>query len=123
VATKPSAEPQSKIIDAAARVLRDHGPAAVTTRRVAEQAGVQPPAIYRLFGDKDGLLEAVAEQRDPDLARAMYDTNPHRRTRSSGRQTMATAVTFRAIAPELDMLSNAERQLLDDWLAWVVSAL
>jgi AcrR family transcriptional regulator len=27
----------------------------------AEQAGVQPPAIPRLFGDKDGLLEAVAE--------------------------------------------------------------
>jgi AcrR family transcriptional regulator len=52
---------QAKIIDAAARLLREHGPAAVTTRRVAEQAAVQPPAIYRLFGDKDGLLEAVAE--------------------------------------------------------------
>lgn len=24
-------------------------------------AGLQPPAIYRLFGDKDGLLDAVAE--------------------------------------------------------------
>jgi AcrR family transcriptional regulator len=33
----------------------------VTTRGVAEAAGVQAPAIYRLFGDKDGLLEAVAE--------------------------------------------------------------
>src|ERR1700684_2752176 len=52
---------EAKIIDAAAWLLREHGPAAVTTRRVAEQAGVQPPAIYRLFGDKDGLLEAVAE--------------------------------------------------------------
>jgi AcrR family transcriptional regulator len=28
---------------------------------VAERAGVQTPTIYRLFGDKDGLLEAVAE--------------------------------------------------------------
>src|SRR6202012_1491465 len=27
----------------------------------ADRAGVQPPAIYRLFGDKDGLLDAVAE--------------------------------------------------------------
>lgn len=45
----------------AARLLREHGPAAVTTRGVAEEAGVQAPAIYRLFGDKDGLLEAVAE--------------------------------------------------------------
>lgn len=34
---------------------------AVTTRGFAEAAGVQAPAIYRLFGDKDGLLEAVAE--------------------------------------------------------------
>jgi AcrR family transcriptional regulator len=33
----------------------------VTTRAVAVGAGVQAPAIYRLFGDKDGLLEAVAE--------------------------------------------------------------
>lgn len=33
----------------------------MTTRRVAERAGVQAPTIYRLFGDKDGLLEAVAE--------------------------------------------------------------
>ncbi|WP_327154073.1 TetR/AcrR family transcriptional regulator [Streptomyces tubercidicus] len=35
--------------------------AAVTTRAVADAAGLQPPAIYRLFGDKDGLLDAVAE--------------------------------------------------------------
>ncbi|MEU5186681.1 TetR family transcriptional regulator [Streptomyces klenkii] len=33
----------------------------VTTRAVAAAAGVQAPEIYRLFGDKDGLLEAVAE--------------------------------------------------------------
>jgi AcrR family transcriptional regulator len=227
---------RSKIIDAAARLLRDHGPAAVTTRRVAEQAGVQPPAIYRLFGDKDGLLEAVAEHvmaafasskaaivqaasadnvdplddlragwrsqiefgvanpalfhllsdptrvarspgaqlgkrvlearvhrvavagrlrvsepravgmiqaagigviqtllatpaehHDPDLAEAMYDavltqilTDAPDRPEGGA---MATTVTFRAIAPELTMLSNAERTLLDDWLARVVSAL
>lgn len=52
---------RSRIIDAAAELLRDEGQAAVTTRGVAERAGVQAPAIYRLFGDKDGLLDAVAE--------------------------------------------------------------
>jgi AcrR family transcriptional regulator len=227
---------QSKIIDAAARLLRDHGPAAVTTRRVAAQAGVQPPAIYRIFGDKDGLLEAVAEQvmaafasskaaiveaaaadnvdplddlragwqsqidfgvanpalfrllsdptrvarspgaqsgkrvlearvhrvaaagrlrvsepravgmiqaagigviqtllatppehHDPGLAEAMYDavlarilTNAPDLPEGAPK---AAAVTFRAIAPEFTMLSNAERKLLDDWLARVISAL
>ena len=48
-------------MDEAARLLQEEGPAAVTTRRVAACAGVQAPTIYRLFGDKDGLLEAVAE--------------------------------------------------------------
>ena len=33
----------------------------MTTRGVAEAAGVQAPTIYRLFGDKDGLIDAVAE--------------------------------------------------------------
>src|SRR5699024_4327073 len=53
--------PRARIIDIAASLLHEHGPAAVTRRGVAEADGVQAPAIYRLFGDKDGLLEAVAE--------------------------------------------------------------
>jgi AcrR family transcriptional regulator len=59
--TGSQVETRSKIIDVAARLLHEHGPAAVTTRGVAHGAGVQAPTIYRLFGDKDGLLEAVAE--------------------------------------------------------------
>lgn len=41
--------------------MHDDGASAVTTRAVAQAAGVPPPTIFRLFGDKDGLLEAVAE--------------------------------------------------------------
>ena len=52
---------RSKIVEVAARLLQESGPAAVTTRGVADAAGVQAPTIYRLFGDKGGLLEAVAE--------------------------------------------------------------
>ena len=212
---------------------QEKGPAAVTTRGVADAAGVQPPTIYRLFGDKDGLLEAVAEhvmatyvsakaeivnaaseadvdpidelrsgwemqiefgvanpavfrllsepdeglqspaarsgrqilqsrvhrvattgrlrvseqhaveliqaagtgaiqtllstppdQRDPELARAMFEavlgqilTDPPERAEGG---SMATAVAFRAIAPQLDMLSDAERLLLAEWLDRVI---
>ncbi|NUT53823.1 MAG: TetR/AcrR family transcriptional regulator, partial [Saccharothrix sp.] len=49
------------IVAAAAHLLRTGGAKAVTTRAVAQEAGVPPPTIFRLFGDKDGLLEAVAE--------------------------------------------------------------
>ncbi|NQX22703.1 TetR/AcrR family transcriptional regulator [Curtobacterium sp. VKM Ac-2852] len=57
---KPDA--RSRILDAAARLLREQGWDAVTTRGVATAAKLQPPAIYRLFGDKDSLLDAVAER-------------------------------------------------------------
>lgn len=59
--TDNQAATRAVIIDVAARMLQDHGAAAVTTRKVAHGAGVQAPTIYRLFGDKDGLLEAVSE--------------------------------------------------------------
>lgn len=59
--TRPRADTREAIVSAAAGLLDAAGPEAVTTRAVAEAAGVQVPAIYRLFGDKDGLLEAVVE--------------------------------------------------------------
>ncbi|WP_330230824.1 TetR/AcrR family transcriptional regulator [Nocardia sp. NBC_00508] len=52
---------EQRVIEAAADLLAREGRDAVTTRAVAVAAGMQPPAIYRLFGDKDGLLDAVAE--------------------------------------------------------------
>src|SRR5690348_2769200 len=55
------AESRTKIVEAATRLLRDQGIRTVTTRAVSEAAGVQAPTIYRHFGDKDGLLDAVAE--------------------------------------------------------------
>ncbi|MDN5914485.1 MAG: TetR/AcrR family transcriptional regulator [Pseudonocardia sp.] len=49
-----------RIVVAAARLLTDGGQDAVSTRAVSAAAGVQAPTIYRLFGDKQGLLDAVA---------------------------------------------------------------
>lgn len=234
--TSRRSDTRSKIVEVAARLLREHGPAAVTTRGVAEAAGVQAPTIYRLFGDKDGLLEAVAEHvmtgyvsakaaivaaasaeevdpledlragwrtqiefglanpalfrllSEPDRVlhspaarsgRYVLESRVHRvamtgRLRVSERRAvdlvqaagvgaiqtllstppghrdagladgmleavlrhvltdapdradsgaMATAVAFRAIAPRLDVLSHAERQLLTEWLDRVIAAL
>jgi AcrR family transcriptional regulator len=49
-----------RVLRAAADLLDAGGVAAVSTRAVAAAAGVQPPVIYRQFGDKAGLLDAVA---------------------------------------------------------------
>lgn len=49
------------LVEVAADLLREGGLNAVTTRAVAIKAGVQAPTIYRLFGSKDGLLDAIVE--------------------------------------------------------------
>ncbi|MEP6629039.1 MAG: TetR/AcrR family transcriptional regulator [Lapillicoccus sp.] len=56
------------VIAAACTLLQHGGIRAVTTRGVASAAGVPAPTIYRLFGDKDGLLGAMAEQAMTDYA-------------------------------------------------------
>ena len=51
---------RERIIDAALALLAEGGEEAVSTRAVSAAAGVQPPTIYRFFGDKQGLLDAIA---------------------------------------------------------------
>lgn len=48
------------IVDAATVLLAEGGRAAVSTRAVCAAASVQAPTMYRIFGDKQGLLDAVA---------------------------------------------------------------
>lgn len=52
---------RTRIVEVAADLLASGSRDAVSTRAVAAAAGTQAPTIYRLFGDKEGLLDAVAE--------------------------------------------------------------
>jgi AcrR family transcriptional regulator len=51
---------RERLVQAAADLLTEGGREAVSTRAVSAAAGVQAPTLYRLFGDKEGLLDAVA---------------------------------------------------------------
>lgn len=55
----PAKAPRERIIEATARLLSEGGRDAVSTRTVCAAANVQAPAIYRLFGDMQGLLDAT----------------------------------------------------------------
>lgn len=59
---EPSADARGRILAVAARLLAEGGRDALTTRAVTAAAGIQQPTLYRLFGDKTGLLDAVAER-------------------------------------------------------------
>lgn len=47
------------MLGAAGRLLAEHGPGALSLRRLAGQVGASTQAIYSLFGSKDGLVRAM----------------------------------------------------------------
>lgn len=59
-AALPAEERRAKIVAATLPLLLAHG-SAVTTRQIAEAAGIAEGTIFRVFPDKESLLEAVVE--------------------------------------------------------------
>jgi AcrR family transcriptional regulator len=59
ITAMPAKATRDRIIEAAAALLSEGGRDAVSTRAVCAAADVQAPAIYRLFGDMQGLLDAT----------------------------------------------------------------
>ena len=52
----------SELVDAALELIIEAGVDRLTLSQVAERAGVSRATAYREFGDKDGVLAAVAQQ-------------------------------------------------------------
>jgi len=59
------------IIAAARDLLEDGGLEAVSMAGIAERVGVRAPSLYKHFGDRRGLLAAVATQVALDLGREL----------------------------------------------------
>ncbi len=64
----PPPETRERILLAARRVLARRGFVAATVEEIAEEAGVGVATVYRLFGSKEGLLRAFAEEVLPRAA-------------------------------------------------------
>lgn len=59
-----------ELLDAADRVVHRSGPA-FSMDEVAAEAGITKPVVYRHFGDKDGLHEALTERYIGELKQAL----------------------------------------------------
>jgi AcrR family transcriptional regulator len=70
-------ERQAMIIDAVIPLLIEHG-RAVTSKQIAEAAGIAEGTIFRAFGDKDTLVSAAIEKYlDPEpLRQALRSIDP-----------------------------------------------
>ncbi|MES2170979.1 MAG: TetR/AcrR family transcriptional regulator [Actinomycetota bacterium] len=64
-------ERRSAIIDVVVPMLLEHG-RDVTTRQIAERAGIAEGTLFRAFGDKDSIIDAAIERYfDPEPVRRM----------------------------------------------------
>lgn len=68
---------QAMLIDAVTPLLLEHG-RAVTTKQIAECAGIAEGTIFRAFGSKDELISAaLAKQLDPEpFRRRLGEVDP-----------------------------------------------
>jgi AcrR family transcriptional regulator len=85
----PPGERRSAIVDATLPLLLEHGEL-VTTRQIAEAAGIAEGTIFRVFADKDAVIAAVLDtalDTEP-LERALQAIDPE----LSFEQSLAAAV-------------------------------
>ncbi|NVJ19651.1 TetR/AcrR family transcriptional regulator [Myxococcus sp. AM011] len=103
---------RARIIEAAAELISSGGPDAATTRAVASAAGVQAPTLYRLFGDKRGLLAAVIEHEMARYVSAKSKRRPHPDPLQDFRDGWDMHVAFGLGHPGLFALMSSDPQLL-----------
>ncbi|MEM9035701.1 MAG: TetR/AcrR family transcriptional regulator [Actinomycetota bacterium] len=80
---------RDRLLDAALRAIRAKGPG-TTMQDIAAEAAVTKPIVYRAFGDKDGVVDAVAEVLSLRIEATTRDatnstTEPHAQFREATR--------------------------------------
>ncbi|XKK41728.1 TetR/AcrR family transcriptional regulator [Nocardiopsis sp. ARC36] len=66
----------SALVDAAARILASEGPSALTTRRIAREAGCSTMAVYTNFDGMRGLVRAMVHEGFDRLHRRFSRVEP-----------------------------------------------
>jgi len=97
---------REELLDAADRIVQRDGPAA-SMRAMAAEAGITKPVLYRYFGDKDGLLTALADRHTHDLLERLRQA-----LRSGTDRRSRTAATIDAYLQAIEERPQVYRFLL-----------
>jgi AcrR family transcriptional regulator len=98
---------RNRILHAAARVYAQHGWRGATTRRIAEEAGVNEVTIFRQFGSKDALLDIAMRE----CSRVESETSlPHEPVHPENELTAWASANYERIGRTRDIV----RQMISD---------
>ncbi|MDG4797590.1 TetR/AcrR family transcriptional regulator [Micromonospora sp. WMMD1082] len=111
-----AATTRDRILDAAARVMRERGLANATTRQIAATAGYSEAALYKHFASKTELFVAVLNERVPGEFGALLGGLATRAGAGSVRDTLcevaSAAIDFYASTFPIAASIFSEPQLL-----------
>lgn len=120
----PDVGARQRLIEATAKLMRDEGYAAATSRRVATEAGVKQALVYYYFPSMDDLfvevLRAGAEislarmreaLRDDDPLLTLWTLNSDRRLTALNTEFMALANHRKVIRVELKAVAERVRDI------------
>jgi len=98
----PQAKNRAVLLDAAERLLLTEGYAAVTSRRVAAEAGLKPQLVHYYFATMDDLYLAVFRRRAEEglvrQAAALASDDPLRALWEFSLDDAGTALTYEFVA-------------------------
>ena len=103
-------ETRARIVAAALRVFGEEGYERASTRRIADEAGVKPPALQYYFDSKEGLHRACAEHilaSATGLLRALADADGRLEAEGAG-------VAAEALCDVLDALVDISLDVKTD---------
>ena len=92
---------RERILEAAGRVYAKHGFRGATTRLIANEAGVNEVTLFRTFGSKSALLEAVLMQQKVSQPECELPSEPVDPQRELGDWVQSNIERVRAIRPLL----------------------
>lgn len=97
-------ETRSKLIQAARRSFAIHGYANASMDELTAEAGLTRGALYHHFGDKKGLLQAVVDQIDTEMADKAHALSA--REKDMWKRLLAEAIAYieMALEPEIQRI-------------------
>ncbi|MFC4505045.1 MULTISPECIES: TetR/AcrR family transcriptional regulator [Streptomyces] len=105
-----AARNRARLLDAAARLIAEHGAAGVTMEAVAAAANVGKGTVFRRFGDRTGLLTALLDHSEQKMQAAFLTGPPPLGPGATPAERLrAFGITMlRRCVDEMDLLLAAE---------------